>query len=556
MFFKNRIGILILSLVFLIYIPKPAFAQESINSFEATLTAQKSGIMVLDEKIVYDFGDLQRHGIFRFIPLVSKVGDLYRVIKIDFQKVLRNGKPEEFTTDYTPKSAEVKIGDPDKIITHEHTYNILYTVENGIGSNYEDHDEIYWNVTGNEWNVPINSASIIIKTDFGLMPENTICFTGSPGSKEQNCKVEETEGGKKITTTLPILPNEGLTIVSSFPVGTFPKSELLKTEPIIDPDFLAFLNIYKYVWVGLNLILAPYLMLWYFKNKSKTRLGPPKVNFDFPKDPKGKAVAPAEAGIIDNTILERNDIVATIFDLAIKKFIKIEEVKTVKNLAPDQTDFKFIKLKEYNGENAFESKLMDDLFKGSSKEVLMNDLKTDFYKTFQKLEKEVFGSLVERGYYTRNPKTQKALLLFLSVFILFGANLILSSVLFFLSRKLNGRTAVGDKMDWQIDGLKIFLKNMSRHHAFQAKNLITVEKYIPYAIAFGLHNEFMGQLKVIYPDYNPAWYSGTHGFYRAYPGMYSSFSSNVTTSAPSQSSGFSGGGSSGGGGGGGGGGSW
>lgn len=102
MFFKNRIGILILSLVFLIYIPKPAFAQESINSFEATLTAQKSGIMVLDEKIVYDFGDLQRHGIFRFIPLVSKVGDLYRVIKIDFQKVLRNGKPEEFTTDYTP----------------------------------------------------------------------------------------------------------------------------------------------------------------------------------------------------------------------------------------------------------------------------------------------------------------------------------------------------------------------------------------------------------------------------------------------------------------------
>lgn len=40
--------------------------------------------MTLEENIKYDFGSDERHGIFRVIPFVSKVGDLYRVISLDF----------------------------------------------------------------------------------------------------------------------------------------------------------------------------------------------------------------------------------------------------------------------------------------------------------------------------------------------------------------------------------------------------------------------------------------------------------------------------------------
>lgn len=96
---------------------------------------------------------------------------------------------------------------------------------------------------------------------------------------------------------------------------------------------------------------------------------------------------------------------------------------------------------------------------------------------------------------------------------------------------------------------KIFLKAMSGYHGWQAKNLITIEKYIPYAMTFGLHDQFMEQIKIVAPDYHPTWYSGRGSFYSSYSGMYSSMSSSVTTTAPSSSSGFSGGGSGGGGGG-------
>lgn len=251
--------------------------------------------------------------------------------------------------------------------------------------------------------------------------------------------------------------------------------------------------------------------------------------------------------------LERDDIVATIFDLAIRKYIKIEEFKEVRSLMPDSTDYKLVKLKDWDGLSGFEKTLLQRFFEGS-KSVKVRELKRDFYLTFQKLEKEAFESLVAKKLYTKNPKTQMVLLLILGIIATVMGNIILGPVLIFLARKLNGRTQEGDKVDFTVDGLKIFLKDMTRHHKFQTKSLITAEKYIPYAIALGLQDEFMEQLKIINPEYKPSWYSGSRGFYYFYPGIYSSFGSNLTTTAPSSFSGFSGGGFSGGGGGGGG--SW
>lgn len=520
------------------------FAQEKIESFDVEIVAHKDGKMTVTEKIAYDFGESDRHGIFRFIPTVSKVGDLYRVIKINFLEVKRDGNIEPYEIDNMPKTSQIKIGDADKEINGLHNYIIIYGVENGIGSNFETHDEIYWNVTGNEWEVPIQKANYKLTTDFGVSPIGTICFTGRILSKDQNCKTE----GSVITSTEEIKPYEGLTVVTKFPVNTFPDSELRSREPLIDPDFLSILKIYLPVMGVLNLIVGPYLLFWYFRKHKRRNPGTPSVNFDIPIN-----LSPVEAGIIDNTKLERNDVIATIFDLAIRKYIKIEEIKIAKTLMPDETDYKIIQLKDEAGLNTFESTLFNRLFRDGD-EVKLKDLSRDFYATFASLENQAFSLLVEKKLYIKNPKYQMGFLLVFGIITLALGNVILGPVLIYLSKKMNSRTELGDTEDLQVDGLKIFLKAMSRHHKFQSKNLITVEKYIPYAIALGLQNEFMEQLRIIDPNYKPTWYSGQHTFLHSYSGIYSSMNS-ITTSAPSSSSGFSGG-SSGGGGGGGGGGSW
>lgn len=537
----------------LFILPKSVSAEEAINSYHVEMVAQKNGDLNVSEKIDYTYGDAYHHGIFRFIPLVSRVGDLYRVIDVTFTDVLRDGKKEKYTTDNSGKQIQVKIGDPDREITGPHLYEIDYTVKNGIGSNYPDHDEIYWNVTGDQWTVPIATASFKLTTDFGAPLKKAVCYTGIAGSTASNCQVSLADNSLIVTTTSPLESSEGLTIVAGFPVGTFPKSILQKSIPMA-PDLRLFLIIAGIVFFLLNIVLAPYLLYWYLKHKNKKRFGPPVVNFDLPKSADGTRISPAEAGTIDNTKLDKEDIVATMYDLAIRKYLKIEG--TIKKGAlglGEKQEFVLTRLKDNTGLNDFESYLMDTMFK-AGKTANLKDV-TLSYTTFDTLEKTNFQSLISRNFFSKNPKVQKSVTLVLGLLALFSGSFILGPVLLYLSRKLNGRTPEGDETEWKLDGLKIFLKATKRYDVWQTKNFVFIESMIPYAMALGVIDDYMKNLKVLNPDYKPSWYTGYGNFYSMYPNFTTTASSNVTTTAPSSSSGFSGG-SSGGGGGGGGGGSW
>ena len=546
----KRLFVTLFLLLFFLIKPQISFA-ETIHNFDVNIVAHKNGVMDITEIISYDFEANSRHGIYRDIPLYSEVGNLYRIIKIENINILRDFQEEKFTLSKDSRNLNIKIGNANKTITGNHTYTISYRVINGIGSNFEDHDEIYWNITGNNWEVNIEKANAKVETDFDVKPNKLICFEGPTGSKNQTCNVVN-----NFSSSSQILyPSSGLTIVAVYPSNTFPKSILSKTPPQSTGEKLfnfIFKN-YVYILFALNFILAPYLIYWYQKHKNKKRFGPPVVNFDIPKDDHKQILRPALAGTIDSTKLDTNDVVATIFDLAIRKYIKLEETKTSIKFFPDFKDQKIIKLKNADENlNSYEEILYKRFFRDGDN-VNVSTLKKDFYKTFSSIKEDVFKNLVEKKYYTKNPAFQKALLLSLAFICIPLGNIILSIVLLFLSLKLNGRTPQGDEMDFKIDGLKIFLKSMGRNYKWQTQNLYTVEQMIPYAMALGFIDKFMKQLKIIKPNYNPTWYSGTSNFYTGYAIFYSGMTSSMT--APTSSSGSSGG-FSGGGGGGGGGGSW
>ncbi len=545
--------------LFLFHQPVGVYA-EIIRSFDVNVTAHKNGLMDVAETINYDFESFSRHGIYRYIPLYTKVGDLFRIIKISSVSVERDGEAENFVRSQDNQNVNIKIGNANKTITGSHVYKISYIVENGIGSNFADHDEIYWNATGNGWQVDIQSAKLTINNDFGAQSTGFICFTGSYGSKEKNC---QTTSDSTIASGI-LSAGSGLTGVVSYPVGTFPKSILSKNSPGQIPGNIIVLIILSVlgVYFFLNIILPVIIFSWYQKHKNKKRFGIPAVNFDIPKNKKGERIAPALAGTIDSAKLERDDVVATIFDLAIRKYIRLEELKKPKKVLGvqiSQGDQSIIKLNEPGSElselselNEFEKRLFSRLFlEGNS--VKLSDLKSDFYETFKEMEDDVFKALVAKEYYTKNPKVQKALLITGAVFSLVTLNIVLGGALLFLGIKLNGRTPLGDEVDFKIDGLKLFLKSMDRNYKWQADQLYIVEKMIPYAMALGYIDKFMEQLKIIKPDYNPTWYHGYAPFYVGYGSFYSAASTNMVSST---SSGAGGGGFSGGGGGGGGGGSW
>ena len=159
-----------------------SFSPEKIKSFDVEINLNKDASFWVREKIIYDFGSNYRHGIFRVIPTKG-----IRISKV--QVFDEQNKPYKFQTKENRQLLEIKIGDPDKLITGVHVYNIEYKVEKGILF-FEDHDELYWNVTGNQWKVPIEKASVVINLPKEIAAENlqTDCFTGIYGSKEKDCR--------------------------------------------------------------------------------------------------------------------------------------------------------------------------------------------------------------------------------------------------------------------------------------------------------------------------------------------------------------------------------
>ena len=180
---------------FLALLPSPALAQEyfEIQSFHADIQVHENSSLTVTEKIKVKFSQA-RHGIFRNIDTQG--------IEVEILDVAnQSGSAQPYQLIEAEEGIEVKIGDPDAYVNGEQTYQIRYKVYNAI-RNYpsgelSDHvssyDELYWNVTGNDWPVNIQkaSATVYLPSLFDSGEELRYkCFTGSYGSTSENCRYE------------------------------------------------------------------------------------------------------------------------------------------------------------------------------------------------------------------------------------------------------------------------------------------------------------------------------------------------------------------------------
>ncbi|MGH7792828.1 MAG: DUF2207 domain-containing protein, partial [Thermodesulfobacteriota bacterium] len=219
-----------LIITILFYFSIPLFSlplqAEEIRNFYSEIFITKDASITVQENIEYDFGDELRHGIFREIPFEYQVDIRNYNLRMDVNKVINfEGSPYNYKVTRGNGRVNVRIGDPDKEITGVQGYRIDYLVERAVVF-FKDHDELYWNVTGNEWKIPIRKASAKVYLE-GEMPEGVKakCYTGYYGSKEQNCTFKITPDGIEFNvfgageSSRDFGPGEGLTIVIGLPKG-------------------------------------------------------------------------------------------------------------------------------------------------------------------------------------------------------------------------------------------------------------------------------------------------------------------------------------------------
>lgn len=208
---------------------------ERISEFSSEIEINLDGSMHVSEHIVYDFGTNQRHGIYRFIPKTKSAtsDDLldYELLSITNES---SGSYiyEDKSTNY---DFNLRIGDPDIYVTGENIYIIEYEVSGAL-TYYSDHDELYWNVTGTEWQVPIDAASttITLPDEIDIEDVEYTCYTGASGSNRKDCDFQIVD---KNTITIASHNSfnayEGLTIVVGFTPDII---DYIDPEPMTPPQ--------------------------------------------------------------------------------------------------------------------------------------------------------------------------------------------------------------------------------------------------------------------------------------------------------------------------------
>ncbi len=203
-------------------LPAGLLAQERILSFHTDIRIDTSGMMYLSEKIqVYASGDKIKRGLVRSIPVYRK--DIFGDKKsADFKitSILKDGKPENYKTKNDGSIRSIYIGNEDITLSPgNYTYEINYKIKGQVGF-FKDYDEIYWNITGSEWDFEIKNASATIVLPPGASVGNTACYNGPPGSRNKDCDVSiNTDQSISFRTRENLPSGSGFTVAAAFTKG-------------------------------------------------------------------------------------------------------------------------------------------------------------------------------------------------------------------------------------------------------------------------------------------------------------------------------------------------
>lgn len=590
---KSLLKFSLLLIFSFIFFSQSAFAQSdwAIDNFDSNINVLPSGKVQISETITANF-EVQKHGIFRDIPYVYTSEDSSKTYtQIEVESVSRNNAIEIYKVSKNGDYIDIKIGDPDKTISGTQTYNINYTAT-GVLQPFNTYDELYWNVTGNYWDVPINKSKATV-----ILPEpaieKTTCFIGSLGSTE-NCTNTSRGSTALFLNNQPLQAGEGLTIAVAYKKGLVPITTVIPPksfeDQLLEPQTLLLFLITLFGGAG------TIFYLWYtrgrdfwfrrkdlFDPNAKEETRPVGANetivveYSPPQN-----LRPAELGTLIDQRADTLDVTATIIDLAVRGYLTISEKP--KKWLFGKTDYILTKTKKEAGDLLpYEKYLYDEIFE-SADLVSISSLKKTFYDELAEVKKKLYEHLVSKNLFSKNPESIRSVylafgitLIILGVILMFigigNENAVVSAIsaplpvngilLIIFSNFMPRRTALGYDLYRKIKGYELFIERAETHRQkfFENKNLFN--EVLPYAITLGLVDKFAKAMKDIglKPTQAAAgWYYGTHPFaidtFASNINSFSNSFSNAIASTPSKGGGFSGGGSSGGGFGGGGGGSW
>jgi len=233
---RRLLAALALGVVGLAALPVTAYADEddwSITRYDVVAQAAAIGVIDVRLDFDFDFADTKGHGPYVTLPLRQEIQgdpDHYRSFEItDISAASPSGAPADVDTETKDGALAIKVGDEDVDVVGRQSYRLSYringVVNTGVGA--AGQDEIFWNIVGTQWEVPLNDISVSLSGPAAVA--RSACFVGKVGATAE-CNQATTAGETASYAQRSVEPGSGLTILADWPPNTF-----VGAEPVLIP---------------------------------------------------------------------------------------------------------------------------------------------------------------------------------------------------------------------------------------------------------------------------------------------------------------------------------
>ncbi len=288
---RGAVAALCVALALLMASAAPGLAVERIQSFNATIEIAGDGTLTVTETIrVRAEGNQIRRGIYRDIPLAIDTPNGRILAGFELLSVTRDGEPDGYRVNRGGGGVRIYIGREEVFLTPgDYTYKLVYETTRQIRF-FEGYDELFWNVTGNEWIFPIDTASARVVLPDGAVASEWTAYTGFFGERGNAFTARAEDGGNSVvfSTTRPLTIGEGLSVVVAMNKGVI-------APPTPEEEFGYFLQDNMATILGgggILLVLAYYLGAWWLVGRD-----PPR-GVVFPRFEAPEGVSPALAAYV------------------------------------------------------------------------------------------------------------------------------------------------------------------------------------------------------------------------------------------------------------------
>ena len=568
---------------------------DKMSSFTADYVLDADGGATVTETIDYVFGTSSgvKHGILRNIVTRQAVNDAngrasedeYRYYALDLQSVTSpTGAPTQTkVTDQSDGETQIRVGDPDVTVSGTQTYVLTYHLANVMNA-FPDHAEFFYNVFLGD-SVPKDVVKVTVTGPGGVTQVN--CARGpSPGTP---CTSAEAGQTAQFTVDM-LLGNEDLTIAAWLPRAGFGelKPDIRAAGSAYDEGQAKVLTSLALAGgIGAPLVAVGIMGVlvatrgrdeWYAgvtpglspagagSSPGSTGLSPgasdavapgtvpappqptlrgrkPEIAVQFNPPP---GVQPGMVGTIIDESADTIDVSATLMDLAVRGFLRIEETQS--GAVFSRTDWRLVQLPPPPNQTLrpYEATVLDGIFATGS-DIKLSELKYKFHTTLNLAIRQMYTEVVERGWFRRSPQKQRAgwqalgfLLIgagvvscfYLGVVtsaidktgrwgigipsgVVLGLGLIAAGLVFrILGKRMAAKTAAGSAVYAQSLGFRKYLETAEASQIRFEEASAIFSRYLPYAIVFGVADRWAGTFQKVAeaaaasgnPLVMPTWY--------------------------------------------------